>query len=488
MSNIAFRDSSVVVIETGRTTVRAILGLADLLKTPAVEIEARVGLRRAQVDEVSAPAVQSNRPHAKVNDYLVGRQLDEALAAGQDIVVSWPFAEGSIKDFYEAEAIWKHILFTLLGLKRVMNESPALLTFPHGLSRDTHERVCQIFFERFNVAAVSILERPLAQLYAANALNGLVVDIGRQHTDVVPIYECTVQHNCADYLPIGLADCEAFLARILRTNEQLVETLSPPDAPLSEEELHSQLLELTRQIWKDGHVKLGEAEAALSGDDEGVTNIAAVLVAGKEKAIIESNVKKRANMKASAAEQARAREIEALDLITVDFREKQVTLGRERHRFLEPLFDSTLLRGLDGFETKAWRGGSPMSLQDVCGQAVSKADLDARMSIWDGLFVTGDCASVIKGIGMALQQRLSHFILGNPDHQNDAQPRHVRVLHVPEYFAEYRERGDGFAAFLGASIVAKVIFADPLGKNFVSKADYTSKGPRAILEMCPSLL
>jgi actin-related protein 9 len=30
------------------------------------------------------------------------------------------------------------------------------------------------------------------------------------------------------------------------------------------------------------------------------------------------------------------------------------------------------------------------------------------------------------------------------------------VVTVPEYFAEYREKGDGFAAFLGTSIVAKV--------------------------------
>lgn len=36
MSNIAFRDSSVVIVETGRTHVRAIFGLHELLRTPAV--------------------------------------------------------------------------------------------------------------------------------------------------------------------------------------------------------------------------------------------------------------------------------------------------------------------------------------------------------------------------------------------------------------------------------------------------------------------
>lgn len=243
---------------------------------------------------------------------------------------------------------------------------------------------------------MSILERPLAQIFATNALNGLVVDIGEDRTDVSPIYECTVQHNCVESMPVGLEDCEKYLAKYLQSNEQLVSILSPPESPLSPEVLTSQLRALAQQIWKEGHVKLGEADTQV--DDEGVTNIAAVLVAGKEKAVIESNVKKRQNAKASAAEQARAREIEALDLITVNFQEKEVTLGRERHRFLEPLFDPSVLQGLDGFNSKVWPGGMVAALQEICGKAVAKADLDARLSIWDGLFVTGDCASAVKGI------------------------------------------------------------------------------------------
>jgi hypothetical protein len=31
---VAFRDSTVIVLETNRTHVRAVLGLAELLKTP----------------------------------------------------------------------------------------------------------------------------------------------------------------------------------------------------------------------------------------------------------------------------------------------------------------------------------------------------------------------------------------------------------------------------------------------------------------------
>lgn len=40
--------------------------------------------------------------------------------------------------------------------------------------------------------------------------------------------------------------------------------------------------------------------------------------------------------------------------------------------------------------------------------------------------------------------------------QNDVQPKVIRLVKVPEYFANFRELGDGLAAFLGSTIVAKV--------------------------------
>lgn len=36
MSSVAFRDSSVIIIETGRTSVRATFGLHELLRLPTV--------------------------------------------------------------------------------------------------------------------------------------------------------------------------------------------------------------------------------------------------------------------------------------------------------------------------------------------------------------------------------------------------------------------------------------------------------------------
>ncbi|TBU54678.1 actin-like ATPase domain-containing protein [Dichomitus squalens] len=493
MSSTSFRDSTVVIIETGRTSIRAGQGLHDLLRLPTVDLPARVGLRRS----LATPNVEnglsssSAAVSAKVTDYLVGSQLDEALAAGQDLVISWPFAEGDISDYTQAEALWKYVLFSSLKLRRAQMESPVILSIASGLSRDAYERVCQIFFERFNAAGFAVLDRPMAQFYSVISgmqLSGIVVDVDRDHTDIAPVYDGLVVHAARTSVPLGLNDCLAYLAHLLRSNTSVMTALSPADKPLSPEALQETLLELATHIWQSDLIKaLAEGEAARDLEDEGVTDIAAIVVAGKERAVIESGMKRR-QAKAQPAEQARAKEMEALDLVSTEFRGIELTLGKERHRFCEPLFDPTLLDGVPGVREKGNRD-LRRPLQNAVGDAVGRTDVDQRTYIWQGLFVTGEITNHIKGLGVALSGRLAPYILSAPDvPNNEVQPRNIRTLRVPDYFAEYRDKGDGLAAFLGTSIVAKLAFNDPAGKNYVSKPDYASRGPRTILGMSPSLL
>lgn len=294
----------------------------------------------------------------------------------------------------------KYTLFTGLGLRRVQNESPVLLSLFPGLPRSSHELVCQIFFERFNVAAFSILDRPVSQLYAANTITGLVVDINDYETVITPISDGFPIHTARTHVLVGVKDCERFLAQLLRSNTSVIKELKEV---VGAEDLGEVLEELARQVWKSGLVKVPSgAGAAREIEDEGVTDIAAVIVAGKEKAVIESGMKKRANAKASAAEQARAREIEAMDLVTIEFRGKEVTLGKERHRFCEPLFDVGLLNAVNGLmeekKSRVEKGDAlVVPLQDAAGHAVELTEFDQRQYIWQGLLVTGDITGYVKG-------------------------------------------------------------------------------------------
>ncbi|KAF9813445.1 hypothetical protein IEO21_05604 [Rhodonia placenta] len=514
MSGTSFRDSLIVIIDTGRSSVRAGLGLHDLLKPPSIEILARVGLPRSlatsSIDE-SAPDVDTqegsstSKPrsppsvqNAKTTDYLVGTQLDDALAAGQDLAIYWPFATGDISDWVQAEALWKYCLFTALHLRRLQMESPVLLTLPSGFSRDAYERVCQLFFERLNVAAFGVLERPTTQFYAAltasSQLSGVIVDVDLEWTDITPIYDGFVLGGARTSVNVGMDDCKRYLAGLLRSNQTVMAALAEPGEgapppPADDAAQQAALEEFALQLWTEDHIKVlteGEAGAAREADEldaNGDINIAAIVVAGREKAVIESGMRKKA-ARGNAAEQAKAREIEAKDLVEVQWRGKTVTVGKERHRFCEPLFDLAA-RGRKG---KGKAKVPDLPLQVALGEAVSRAEVDQRSYMWQGLFVTGEITKHVRGLGAALQTRLNAYMVFSADQLNEVQPRVIRTLKIPEYFAEYREKGDGLASFLGASIVAKIAFNDSAGKNFVSKTDYASQGPRAVLGMSPSLL
>lgn len=251
----------------------------------------------------------------------------------------------------------------------------------------------------------------MAQLYAANALSGVVVDIGFSTTDITPIYDGFILNNAVASTDIGIKDCQLYLAHLLRSNPSVLSAFPAP--PLT-----SDLLGLVSHLQSSSLIRIPSSGAtALTPADEGITDIASILVAGREKAVIENAQKKR---KATAAEAARARELEALDLVTVAYNGTEVTLGKERHRFCEPLFDPGVLANLDGAQERS----TSMALQDVVGHAVGLTEVDQRQYIWSGLFVTGELANYVKGRCHGLNTMISCVLPFIP-------PRHPNSPSIP---------------------------------------------------------
>ena len=202
---------------------------------------------------------------------------------------------------------------------------------------------------------------------------------------------------------------------MLKTNTSIVSTLSPPDNHLSPEALHQAFQDLASTLYHRGLFKpsvLGPAQLATGEvEDEGVTDIASIILAGKERAVIEANIKKRANQEASAAEQAKLKEIEALDLIIIEFNSKEVAVGKERHRFCDPLFDPRVLKHVTGLEATSFghsekeKEQNPvLSVSEAAWRVLSGVEVDQRQHILGspivagGLPATGDMTSYIKGL------------------------------------------------------------------------------------------
>ena len=293
-----------------------------------------------------------------------------------------------------------------------------MLCVQPDLPRSSYERLTQVFFERFNAAALAIYERPLLQLFSINALSGVVIDIGPDSTEIGPVFDSDVYRYGLRVVPVGAEQCEWYLVNVLKANAALVNQINT-QILLSEKELDSALLKIVRAAEKEGLIHIPESEGvsvtvqAPTEVEGALSNIAAVLVAGKEKAVIEAagNKKKTAAQEKRAAATAAEKERQALDLVDLEISlptspdslsapdaagaEGQaitVTLGKERHRLCDPLFNPTLLNQFR--PPDQWLPEGSIGIDGAVRLAVSVVDHPYRSQLWEGIFLTGDTLKV----------------------------------------------------------------------------------------------
>ena len=287
---------------------------------------------------------------------------------------------------------------------------------PSGLPRMSQLLICRMYFERFNVPGFTFIDRPLASLYAANLTSGCVIDIGQDETDVVTIHESIVHHGSAFTIPVGIRDCERYLAHILRSNTSVMAALGNA----THGQQHPKMIEknlwgIARQLWKEGHIKVS-AEGEPEPEEEGTLDIAALLVSGRERALIENLTAKRTNKNLSKADKEREKEIQAMDLVTIQYSIfGSITIGKERHRFCEPLFDPGLLNainaGLFGKDVQKAldEDGLPEKVENLKGNEEGEMVMPLHAAVhttimtrpaWErphlylGLLITGELAKI----------------------------------------------------------------------------------------------
>ncbi|CDZ97182.1 Actin and related proteins [Phaffia rhodozyma] len=544
-----FRNSKVIVLDSSSDFVRVIYGLDELLKPPSSEVLARVGKRlqpdpatsQDEYDQASTSTTPApgSKPPAVV--YLIGSDLEKAEAAGEELEIIWPFRDGWT-DWKSIEALWKYALYQSGPYHRRTNESPIIVTHPSLFSNNQIHLLTQVLFERLNVPAISLLPRPVGALFAGNATTGVVVDIGLEETSITPVVDSTVCPNGCLETSLGVRHCELWMASLLTKEEQLIKTLqspspssleepesspkeqpaspsdttapsttapgeseaskeinaapttppTPPLPPVSDEDLHDTLIRLSEHMWKNNLIRpvlAGGEPYSAEQEEEGVTDIAAALVAGREKALIEARAAKSHKSAAKKEEEAKKRAAQAAaaaqatgdqrdaDVTMVEFEGRELWIGHVRQRFCEPLFEPSLLQGIKGLE--GLNGGRPdelVGVQELVQMGIACVNGPEKVLCWEGVSVVGEMARV-KTFPVTLLSHLMQYILTDPESISEVQPKNTRFLRIPKYFPEYVEEGGWSAPFLGASIVGKLVYADLTGKYFTTKVDYNRHGP-----------
>ncbi|KAF9097636.1 hypothetical protein BGX29_007998 [Mortierella sp. GBA35] len=276
---MALREENFVVLHSGSWNTKAGINVVDTNKPPSVTIRSLVGSRTVapettdMVDVEAEPATTTadtalenttvpettadgtdikvekteqaaaegtaaeSQEQAKEIDnskpqtiYYSGSALTEAIqqCPESELTISTPIQEGIVKDWGSMEALWRHVLFRELGIKRSRNASPVLMVVPTDWTKEEHERITQIFFENFNVPGLYLAEEPLMTLYGCAAVTGLVIDIGHNSTEITPILDTQIQRHAIQSIPLAGSDIDKHFLQLLKSDAQLVREYGEP--------------------------------------------------------------------------------------------------------------------------------------------------------------------------------------------------------------------------------------------------------------------
>jgi actin-related protein 9 len=195
-----------------------------------------------------------------------------------------------------------------------------MLTLPPTLTRDTLATTTRTVFDTFNAPGLCIAEEAQVSAYAAGVLTATVIDVGWEHCTISPVLEQSgVVSHAVTRSDVGLRHVAVYLAHLLSKDESVVQALITLDARRSArgetgtdssgDLLAVRLFELAIHLISQGKVQAtlqGEGYAnkvAREDEEEAEFDIAAALVAGRERAAIEEQDRKnRAALEASNRE------------------------------------------------------------------------------------------------------------------------------------------------------------------------------------------
>ncbi|WRT66639.1 uncharacterized protein IL334_003598 [Kwoniella shivajii] len=507
------RDSQPVIIHCDTDYIRAVHGLAEFFNRPAVTLRACYAVPSSSSKTETNGDVpmreETTTPGPEISsrsNWLIGDDLSNAEKEAdfkEKYEVHWPFRSNKSNDDCDGRAYVLTHVYTMLGLKISTNSLPLLFipppspTFPLSLQAS----YTQLAFESLNTPVFSIIPSPLASLYALGSTTGIVIHIGRNESTIFVITDSVVRWECSTTVNVGEADCEDFFRDLLMEDELLEQELKSASekAELTSEEKKKLVKEVAEFVWKEctgddieipiyksgnrgmtGGLAGGTGAGAGAGDKEDDSfDVAKKLVGDVAPAqAVQSHKSKKQQAAAAAAAAKSAQAIadaaavaaQNIDTIVINIPSlpgKEFQLGPVRHRLCEPL-----LFGKNRTGDTVWEG---------VGRAIDNASLSIgeRLSLWEGVGVVGELAR-FRSLSPSLVTYLAPYLLSSTDLTSDCQPGKIRLLNIPDYFANFKNSTSELAPFLGGSLVAKVAFSDSQGKHAISKIDYNQKGPAAI--------
>ena len=178
----------------------------------------QAGFDQSDSPRCVAPSVVGT-PKATVKSIMVGVKNnleyygDEAMCNSAFMNLSYPIERGVVKDWKQFDDI---INYTFRNHLRVCPEDHSLfITEPPLNPRENREKLCQVFFETYNVPQMRLEIDALLSLYSSGRTTGLSVSSGGGVTSVLPVYEGYAIQSAMKRLDIGGSDVTEYLTTLL---------------------------------------------------------------------------------------------------------------------------------------------------------------------------------------------------------------------------------------------------------------------------------
>ncbi|ONH66653.1 Actin-like protein ARP9 [Cyberlindnera fabianii] len=389
-------------------------------------------------------------PHATLPNAFASTSTDESTAI-------YPIQGGKIINIDAFNFFIKLIYKGYLKTRPFASNTPLVMISSSRWTKLQIETITQYMFESVGIQAFTIIPAALAAVYAyGGQQNAVVIDIGKENTEIVPVVDYSVVKSATKVIPFGGDSINESLQKMLPnwTLDQ-IESLKKSDVfeVLSDEDK------------KKSFFGMDALEA--EGDN---FDVAEIVTSGRTREILEER-EKHNEQKAPNAQ------LENNTFTDVDG--NQITIGKERFKGCELLISkiSTAV-----FST----------LEKI-------VDLTKRQEAWDHVIIIGRTSRIAGFIEALNTQIIEDHLVGKDLQQSVAQaafqtssashiqfsqtPNSIRFAKMPEYFPEWKKTGYADVSFLGAQIVAKQIFSSHNESMYVSKQAYNERGPLAFWDL-----
>ncbi|KAJ5730255.1 uncharacterized protein N7483_004763 [Penicillium malachiteum] len=135
---------------------------------------------------------------------------DEAISNGEPLINL--IQNGTVTDWDALFKIYHYAFYK--GLNVATEEHPILLAESPFTSQADREKVVKLMFETFNVPALNIVPDAVLAAYASQRVTALVVNVGTESAQIVPIIEgkCQAQAACQ----VSLNDVSVGIENVLQ--------------------------------------------------------------------------------------------------------------------------------------------------------------------------------------------------------------------------------------------------------------------------------